>query len=379
MKFLSSIRAEIWPVLLLLRVVVLVPTACVLWFMNLAMRNERLAIRQQLEDVYRGQLLDAQAELDQHWTELLSEAEDVSNDANPSKAFESIVSRGLADSAICYDSRGAIAYPSSIALAIDVELPDGWRKAEELEFVDANHLLAAEAYAELARESNDIDITARALQAQARCLVRANRSDEAITLIIDELATDKYKNAIDQQGRLIAADARLMALRLMQKIRDARFEARAESLQRLISDYSDSRLPASQRHFLMNELAALLAQAANFPTLKAESLAARLADAGNAPSENNGPSALSGVWQVWTPNRRVLLLFDRDTLLARLQRELNSAHRPQDVRLALVPPNNETDEPLQYAVAAGSELPDWQLVLQPIESAVEAAADERAA
>ena len=97
MKFLSSIRAEIWPVLLLLMVVVLVPTACVLWFMNLAMRNERLAIRQQLEDVYRGHLLGAQADLDQHWAELLRQAEDLSSNAAPSKAFESIVARGLAD------------------------------------------------------------------------------------------------------------------------------------------------------------------------------------------------------------------------------------------------------------------------------------------
>ena len=379
MKFLSSIRAEIWPVLLLLMVVVLVPTACVLWFMNLAMRNERLAIRQQLEDVYRGQLLGAQHELDQHWTELLREAEDLSKDAAPSKAFESIVTRRLADSAIVYDLQGAIAYPTAISVGMDVELPESWRKAAELEFIDANYLLAAQVYAALAREANDINIAARALQAQVRSLVRAGRSDAAITLITDEFAKDKYKNATDQQGRLIAADARLMALRLMEKSRDARLEASAESLQRLISAYDDSRLPASQRHFLMNELTPLLPEAASFPTLKAESIAARVVDTVDAPSDKNGSSALAQVWQVWTPNRRVLLLFNRDTLLARLQKELSSAHRQQDVRLTVLPPDYETDERLQYTVAAGSELPDWQLVLEPIENAVEAAANERAA
>jgi hypothetical protein len=40
----------VWPVLAVLLAAVVVPAACVLWFMNVAMRNERLAVRQKLTD-----------------------------------------------------------------------------------------------------------------------------------------------------------------------------------------------------------------------------------------------------------------------------------------------------------------------------------------
>ena len=53
--------AKSWPVLSLLLVVVLVPTVGVLWFMSQAMRNERLAVRQKLSDVYQAQLLGLQS------------------------------------------------------------------------------------------------------------------------------------------------------------------------------------------------------------------------------------------------------------------------------------------------------------------------------
>ena len=41
-----------WPVFLLVLGVTLVPAACELWFMSQAVRNERLVVRQKLEDLY---------------------------------------------------------------------------------------------------------------------------------------------------------------------------------------------------------------------------------------------------------------------------------------------------------------------------------------
>ncbi len=51
----SSAGSRSWPVLLLLLAVVLVPTVCVLWFVNEVTRNEHLAVRNKLTDVYRSQ------------------------------------------------------------------------------------------------------------------------------------------------------------------------------------------------------------------------------------------------------------------------------------------------------------------------------------
>ncbi len=66
-KLRTGHDVKLWPVLLLLLVVVLVPTVGVLWFMSQAMRNERLAVRQKLSDVYQAQLLGLQQELQLYW------------------------------------------------------------------------------------------------------------------------------------------------------------------------------------------------------------------------------------------------------------------------------------------------------------------------
>ena len=47
---------RLWPMLSLLSIVVLVPTACLLWFMDRAIENERLAMRKTLEDAYLREL-----------------------------------------------------------------------------------------------------------------------------------------------------------------------------------------------------------------------------------------------------------------------------------------------------------------------------------
>jgi len=49
-------RESLWPVVGLMLLAVALPTACVLWFMTAAMRNERLAVQQKLTAVYGNQL-----------------------------------------------------------------------------------------------------------------------------------------------------------------------------------------------------------------------------------------------------------------------------------------------------------------------------------
>src|SRR2546427_622482 len=67
-------HSDIWPVVLLL-LAVLVPAVCLLWFMGAAMRNERLAARQKLADVYRARLSTSQRRLQQFWSETIAELE----------------------------------------------------------------------------------------------------------------------------------------------------------------------------------------------------------------------------------------------------------------------------------------------------------------
>ena len=56
-----------WLMLLLL-LAALVPSVCLLWFMNQAVHNERLAVRQKLADAYRGNLSLVQKQLATFWS-----------------------------------------------------------------------------------------------------------------------------------------------------------------------------------------------------------------------------------------------------------------------------------------------------------------------
>ena len=51
----SNHQNRIWPLLLLMATIVILPTVCLLWFMTQAVKNERLAVKQKLIDVYQDQ------------------------------------------------------------------------------------------------------------------------------------------------------------------------------------------------------------------------------------------------------------------------------------------------------------------------------------
>src|ERR1035441_10180351 len=53
--------------MLMLLLAMLVPSVCLLWFMNQAVHNERLAVRQKLADAYRVNLSLVQNQLEAYW------------------------------------------------------------------------------------------------------------------------------------------------------------------------------------------------------------------------------------------------------------------------------------------------------------------------
>jgi len=87
---------------------VLVAIGCVLWFMNEAMRNERMSVREKLAEAYRGHLTLVQTQVTERWNKWLSRLDG----AEPAAArFARCVREGLADSVICLDEAGRTAYP----------------------------------------------------------------------------------------------------------------------------------------------------------------------------------------------------------------------------------------------------------------------------
>ncbi len=97
---------------LILVAAVLVPTACVLWFMNAAMRNETLAVRQKLTDIYQADAREIQKSLEQYFSAELTALEELADSPAP-QLFADCVRTGLADSVIIFDDAGKLAYPTT--------------------------------------------------------------------------------------------------------------------------------------------------------------------------------------------------------------------------------------------------------------------------
>ena len=376
---------SLWAVLLLLLVVVLVPTAGVLWFMTTAVRNERLAVRQTLSEVFRLQLSETQRELNAFWEQKLTALQEAANETEGGATFARVVLGGHADSVICFDAAGGAAYPSvpEPPTQSHEAVPRAWAEAERMEYVTGDPATAATVYSRIAGEATDPNLGARALRAQARALVLARRSEAAIGVLAEKLQEERYRHAVGSDGRLIAPNARLRALQLMGDRGHPAFARNAEALRTRLADYQDVALSASQRLFLMRELGSVAPEIPEFPTLSAEDLAARYLESGRPPARDSSlrTSGVPGVWQLASRDGTFLALFHQDRLLAGMREVIATRALPAGAIIDVQVPGSESSEPLFFAsIPAGLHLPGWRLALRLEDSTLfDSAADEQIA
>lgn len=327
LSFSAGRPASGWLTLLLL-LAVLVPSACLLWFMNQAVRNEHLAMRQQLMDAYRHNLALARTRLDAYW---INAARAVETNTLPAPAFFAAAVRAdLADAVVCLDAGGKVVYPEP-GRALESE--EEWPLIESKE-----PAAAAPFFAERAAGATNATEAARALQAQARCLLQAGKKEEAVALVTHALAAPRLAQAADAHGRWIVPNAELMALEAA-----GNSAGLLEKLRGQLLDY-DSPMPAAQRRFLMRRTEQLFPREAPFPSLAAEELAAAYVE--DRPAN---------VCAVEAGNGRVLMLFRTESLPERLSGALGP-----DV--ALLPPGKDSGSYL-VADSAGTNLPGWHVAL----------------
>ena len=404
----ASANVRAWPVLLLLAAVVLVPTICVMWFMNRVTQNEHLAVRKRLTDAYRSHLPILREHLRSRFAESIKSVDLYAANATGSAVFHRAVHEGIADSLICYDAQASQTYPGvnhgsheDTSLASDV-----WHKASRLEHVLNDFTAAANAYATFERDAlsiqpPDFNAAARALQSQARCFVRNGQEAKAIDILGRSLAKDQFATATDLRGRLIVADAELRALELIRET--AHPYPHKEIVDRLearLRDYSAVQLPASQRLFLMKRLRTLFPNRLDFPTLRAEQLARQFLDFryGQADIQVDSKAATNGlllflfdlqranttgpgdsitkghvlqatglthIWQITTPAGRALLLFETEGLTARMAQWMESLELPSEINVAVLPPDSDTPaESVIASASVGEQLPGWRIVLE---------------
>jgi signal transduction histidine kinase len=351
----------------LLSLAVLVPTACLLWFMNVAMQNESLALRQRLAEAYLAQLGALQTRLEVFWQRTAEDLEDLDRGGWAAAWFARVVQSGKADALVVLDSQGRPAYPDfpSVSAADHPEPDAEWVEANCLEWFARDWVAAAGRYEKIAAQTDDANLAARALQGQARCLMQAGKKADAIRLVTESLEQDRFRNATDAQGRLIVANDELMVLELLNDQTSVLFQETAAKLRRRLQDYRHSPIASPQRRFLMHSLQTLSPTNSNFPTLAAEELAARFLDTRPGLPEKAKLSAtsLADVWQLRTPDGRGLALFRTATLAQRLQQVTqNHDDYNTDVTLSILPPGSDAEPPF-VSMAAGRSMPGWLLAV----------------
>lgn len=379
-RFLFGVsRPDSGRLMLLLVLVVLAPSVALLWFMTQAMRNERLAARQELAEAYRAHLSLAQERLQAFWQQVAAHLEAQSDQLPAPALFQRDVQQGLADAVICLSPSNSILYPNLAPVAHAPPASASWSRAEVLE--PAAPAAAAEAFGALAAAQTNLDLAAQAYQAQARCLRAAAKPQAALEILLGPLARDELRQSCDPQGRLIVPSAQLMALELMQTCAPAGMPPLLGSLRQRLNDYHDEQLSAPQRRFLMRQVQQLFPREAPFPTLEAEDLAAQFIEPGpvEAGRLELRATALPGVWQFGSTHGRVIGLYRAEPLLARLRAALLSAALPGHLTVEVVPPGKESDKGL-FSTVAGPALPGWRLALVVNDRRLlEAAADQRIA
>ncbi len=379
-----------WPVVVLLVLIVAVPTAWVLWFMNEALENQRLAVRQKLAEVHHGAHTNHRQQQPSAWESRILALSRRGENHGGSEIFKDIVESGLADGAVVVGQGGTPLYPATSGTRLDeVEAqPRTWQAARDLEFRKEDPLAAAAAYAGIAREADDADLAGQALLAEARCRAKAGQKDAAVKLLIGELASINYGRARTATGRLIQPDALLRGAQLLSGGDRTRFERILDLLVRRLRDYSQGDLPAGQRRFLMKQCRSLDADRAVFPTLAAEDLAAAYLESHGDPSRRTFGSLLStqvswlaehgmeggpflqpcrigSVWELRLPREGIVALFRKETILAEIRSMGEGPGLPPTDAVKLLPPG-QPYEPSAGAVTLPADRPlaGWHFVLE---------------
>ncbi|MBI4325639.1 MAG: HAMP domain-containing histidine kinase [Chloroflexi bacterium] len=353
----------------------LLPVVCVVWFMTIAMRNERLAVQQRLTEVYQGHFAAVERQLTAFWRNRLAALNSTGHFPAPA-AFAAIIRSPLADSVVIYDASGTAVYPG----------PSGWQpnrateaptaelaSARELEFQKTNYTAAAEVYARMAQSSTNLHLRAAALQSQAGCLLKAGEKDRAIGLLTELTANAACADATSEQGALLMPNAQLLLLKLIHNPADVKFQTVAAVLAGRLNDYATAGFSASQRRFLMEEVTVLWPGGVHFPTLAAERLAAEyLEQDPPLPSDQKlQPAPLKNVWSVANADRTVVALFREDPLRPELESHLTDFALP-GVKLHLLGPADKPSptartqsrpHPPLLRSDAGEFLPGWRLAM----------------
>ncbi|MHC4641720.1 MAG: sensor histidine kinase [Planctomycetota bacterium] len=178
-------------VILLLAVAVILPTVCLLWFMSQAIKNVKLAARQELIDSYQNQLEQVRERVDTVWSSQVKYIHIKLKEPIPDVAEHFVRSNAAsADGVIIYNAEGNCIYPTrSLEEGDYAVFSELYEEAWRLEFAEKNAAKALKVYEEISAKATGAIHRKKLLLQQVRCLRKLGQLDKAKALCIDARET----------------------------------------------------------------------------------------------------------------------------------------------------------------------------------------------
>jgi len=210
-------------VVVLLAIAVILPTVCLLWFMSQAVKNERLAVRQKLTDVYQQRLDILSKRVDDLWSDRISSLErETAVKHQPVEIFDLLAGRDkgtggqkICDAIIIYDSNSQLLYPVAGDSDYTGELSEEFNEAWSVEFTEEDFPVAIQLYEQIAKSPVVDDYTRySALLGNVRCLRKLGEIEKAVVLC-REMAYGKTSEDISSSSVVaLIARARILLVNL---------------------------------------------------------------------------------------------------------------------------------------------------------------------
>ena len=256
MKTIVKISAghnQLWWVVLLLAIAVILPTVCLLWFMNQAVKNDRLAVRQKLTDIYRLRLDTLSKRLDDLWSGRINSVRQKAGACQGVEMFDLLTGRDrgadglpICDAVVIYDSNGTLVYPLAGGNDYPSEFPEGFNKAWAAEFIEKDFTRSIGLYGQIAESKVDDYVRCSASMGKVRCLRKLGEIDKATALCRDIAYGQDLENLSTSSASLITR-ARVLLVELKAETKEGLGRS---DLQELIGS-AVSYTPGSSSDFLL--------------------------------------------------------------------------------------------------------------------------------
>jgi signal transduction histidine kinase len=253
-----------------------------------AVRNERLAVRQKLTDVYQQRLDILSKRIDDLWSTRISFVEqETALKRQPVEMFDLLSGRGngtggskVCDSIIIYDNNGKLVYPVAGDSDYTGELSEEFNEAWRVEFTEEDSTRAIILYEQIANSPIDDYTRYSALLGNVRCLRKLGEIEKAVALC-REIAYGQTSEGISSSSVALIARARILLVNLKSQTQDGLGRSDLENLIGSAINYTPGEgsdflpMPSETRIFLLRKALEIVEESQWAEELKPQVLRAK--------------------------------------------------------------------------------------------------------